>query len=59
MQFSYNIKLDAATEAEALKKMTALVAIASRLHVEDLAKIAHTLQHDPIKTAIAKKYLAA
>jgi hypothetical protein len=37
--------------------MTALITLASKLREKELAKLAHIIKHDPIKTALAKKYL--
>lgn len=53
----YNISIAAPTEAEADQKMTALTTLASKLSAKELAKLAHTVKNDPVKTALAKKYL--
>ena len=56
-KFSYDISIEARTEQEADSKMTALTTLASKLSVTELAKLAHIIKHDPVKTALAKKYL--
>lgn len=53
----YDITIEAKSEKEADEKMGALSVLASRLTSVELKKLAHIIQHDPIKTAMAKKYL--
>lgn len=57
MTYEYEFKIEAATEAEAINKMKALTVLAKKLKEKELSKLAHVIQHDPIKTALAKKYL--
>ena len=54
---NYRLGVEAKTEAEAMEKVKALSILASKLTAKELAKLAHTVQHDPVKTAMAKKYL--
>ncbi len=56
-KFQYDISIEAKTEQEADSKMSALTILASRLSEKELSKLAHVIKHDPIKTALAKKYL--
>jgi LPS O-antigen subunit length determinant protein (WzzB/FepE family) len=56
-EHKYNISISAKTETEANEKMQALVALASKLSAAELSRLAHIVKHDPIKTALAKKYL--
>jgi hypothetical protein len=56
-KFHYDISIEAKSESEAEAKMTALTTLASRLSQAELSKLAHIIKHDPIKTALAKKYL--
>ena len=56
-KFHYDISIEAKTESEAEAKMIALTALASRLSQTELTKLAHIVKHDPVKTALAKKYL--
>jgi hypothetical protein len=55
--YNYNMRITALLEREATEKMAALVVLASRLSAKELTRLAHIVQHDPIKTALAKKYL--
>lgn len=56
-QYSYDITLATATEAEAETKMKALVVLAKSLTAQELSRLSHIVQNDPVKTALAKKYL--
>jgi hypothetical protein len=56
-KFSYDISIEAKSEQEADSKMTALTTLASKLSETELSKLAHIIKHDPVKTALAKKYL--
>lgn len=56
-KYQYDITIEAKTEQEADSKMSALTILASRLSEKELSKLAHVIKHDPIKTALAKKYL--
>ncbi|MBS1586510.1 MAG: hypothetical protein JSS82_13295 [Bacteroidetes bacterium] len=56
-KYNYTITIAAKTEAEAVEKMKALTVLASKLTSKELAKLAHIVQHDPVKTAMAKSYL--
>lgn len=53
-EFKYDITLQAKTKEEAIAKMTALCALADSLTEKELSKLAHVVQHDPIKTKMAK-----
>ena len=55
--FNYEINIEAATEAEADTKMKAITILVKKLKSTELAKLAHIVQNDPIKTAMAKKAL--
>lgn len=55
--FQYDISIEAKTESEANTKMAALTTLASKLTAQELNKLAHIIKHDPVKTALAKKYL--
>jgi hypothetical protein len=56
-KYHYDISIEAKTETEADAKMTALTVLASKLSQAELTKLAQVIKHDPIKTALAKKYL--
>lgn len=55
--FNYEINIEATTEAEADAKIKAVTVLVKKLKANELAKLAHIVQHDPIKTAMAKKAL--
>ncbi len=55
--FNYEINIEATTEAEAESKMRAIIILVKKLRVNELVKLAHIVQNDPIKTAMAKKAL--
>lgn len=56
-KYSYEITIEAKMETEAESKMKALTILASRLSEKELNKLAHIVKNDPVKTAMAKKYL--
>jgi len=56
-KYSYDISIEAKTEGEADAKIKALITLASRLSEAELSRLAHIVKHDPVKTALAKKYL--
>lgn len=56
-KFKYNITIEAKAEADADAKMQALTTLASKLSVKELSKLAHVIKNDPVKTALAKRYL--
>lgn len=53
--FNYEINIEATTEAEADTKMKAITVLVKKLKSTELAKLAHIVQNDPIKTAMAKR----
>lgn len=56
-KYHYDLSIEASSESEAEAKMTALTTLASKLSQKELTKLAHVIKHDPVKTALAKKYL--
>lgn len=56
-KFHYDISIEAKSEIEANAKMNSLTTLASKLSEKELTKLAHVIKHDPVKTALAKKYL--
>jgi len=56
-KYSYDISIEARSEPEADAKMAALTILASKLSDKELSRLAHIVKHDPVKTALAKKYL--
>ena len=55
--YKYQVTLEEKTEAEADAKIEALTVLAKKLTVTELSKLAHVIKNDPVKTALAKKYL--
>jgi hypothetical protein len=55
--YKYQVTLEEKTETEADAKIEALTVLAKKLTVKELSKLAHVIKNDPIKTALAKKYL--
>ena len=56
-KYHYDMAIEASTETEADGKMTALSTLASKLTTKELTRLAHIVKNDPVKTAMAKKYL--
>jgi hypothetical protein len=56
-KFSYDIVVEAPTEDEADNKMKAVTVLLAKLNTKELSKLAHIVQNDPVKTALAKKAL--
>ena len=56
-KFNYDITISANNELEANSKMQSITMLASKLSAKELEKMAHIIKNDPVKTAIAKKYL--
>jgi hypothetical protein len=52
-----HVSVKAGSESEADTKLKALLVIAEKLSGPELAALAHTVKHDPVKTRIAKSYL--
>jgi hypothetical protein len=53
----FEMTIESPSEVEATKKMQALTVLAGKLSEKELTKLAHIVKHDPVKTALAKKYL--
>jgi hypothetical protein len=56
-KFSYDLTIEAATEAEADSKMSAIGTLIKKLTTKELLKLADIVKNDPVKTAMAKKAL--
>lgn len=56
-KFTYDITIEANSEAEADTIMRAVTVLVKKLKPNELAKLSHIVQNDPIKTAMAKKAL--
>lgn len=55
--YTYKFTLEEKSETEADAKLEALSTLAKKLSVKELTKLAHVVKTDPVKTALAKKYL--
>lgn len=55
--YTYKITLEEKSEQDADAKIEALSTLAKKLSVKELSKLAHVVKTDPVKTALAKKYL--
>jgi hypothetical protein len=56
-KYQYQITIETVSEADADQKIKSLTVLASKLTVKELSKLAHVIANDPVKTALAKKYL--
>lgn len=56
-KFAFNITIEAKSQNEANDKMIAISILVSKLSEKELTKMAHIIKNDPVKTAMAKKYL--
>lgn len=56
-KFAYELTIEASLEQEADSKMKALAVLATCLTAQELQRLADIVKHDPVKTALAKKYL--
>ena len=56
--YTYKVTLEEKSEQDADAKIEALSILAKKLSVKELSKLAHVIKTDPVKTALAKKYLA-
>jgi hypothetical protein len=54
---TYKFTLEEKSEQDADAKIEALSTLAKKLSVKELSKLAHVVKTDPVKTALAKKYL--
>jgi hypothetical protein len=55
--YTYKFSLEEKSEQDADAKIEALSTLAKKLSVKELSKLAHVVKTDPVKTALAKKYL--
>jgi hypothetical protein len=56
-KFSYDMVIEAPTEKEADSIMQSVTVLLSKLSTNELAKLAHIVKNDPVKSALAKKAL--
>jgi hypothetical protein len=56
-KFKYDLAIEAASEIDADIKMESVTVLLAKLKTNELAKLAHIVKNDPVKTALAKKAL--
>lgn len=54
-KYQYEIAISANNEPEADSKMKSLIVLASKLSTKELERLAYIVEHEPVKTALAKK----
>jgi hypothetical protein len=55
--YNYDLEIQASSEQEAEIKMKSISVLLKKLNYNEIMKLAHIVQNDPIKTALAKKAL--
>ena len=55
--YSYKFTIEEKSESDADAKIEALSTLAKKLSAKELSSLAHIVKTDPVKTALAKKYL--
>lgn len=56
-KYQYQITIETGSEADADQKIKSLTVLAAKLNAKELSKLAQVISNDPVKTALAKKYL--
>ncbi len=56
-KFSKTLTITGKEQNAVNEKVDALTVLASKLSTKELKKLAHVVANDPVKTALAKKYL--
>lgn len=56
-KYQSTLTIKGSDQEEVNTKAQALAILAQRLKAKELKKLAHTVENDKIKTALAKKYL--
>ncbi len=55
--YKYQVTLEEKSERDADEKINAMTVLAKKLSVKELSGLARIVKTDPVKTALAKKYL--
>jgi hypothetical protein len=55
--YKCTVLIEAASPSEVEMKMKALTILAAKLKANELAKLGDVVENNPVKTALAKKYL--
>lgn len=53
----FTLIIEAKNDTDAEQKVKALTILASRLSPKELEQLANVVKNDPVKTALAKRYL--
>ena len=56
-KFSKTLTITGKEQTTVNEKIEALTVLANKLSAKELKKLAHVVANDPVKTALAKKYL--
>jgi hypothetical protein len=56
-KYPFEISIEAQSEQEAEAKLKAAATLIQKLKTNELVRLAEFVKNDPIKTALAKKYL--
>jgi hypothetical protein len=56
-KYSFDVNIEAETQAEAEVKLTAASTLMQKLKAREIAKLAEVVKNDPVKTALAKRAL--
>jgi len=56
-KYSFEVSIEATTQQEAEIKLIAASTLMQKLRAREIAKLADVVKNDPVKTALAKKYL--
>lgn len=56
-KFSKTLTITGKEQTTVSDKIEALTVLANKLSAKELKKLAHVVANDPVKTALAKKYL--
>lgn len=56
-KYSFEVSIEAATQQEAEAKLKAAATLMQKLKTNELVRLADFVKNDPVKTALAKKYL--
>jgi hypothetical protein len=56
-KYSFEVSIEAATQQEAEVKLKAVATLIQKLKTNELVRLAEFVRNDPVKTALAKKYL--
>lgn len=56
-KFSFEITIEGETQKDAEMKLKAAAMLMQKLRPNEISRLAEVVKNDPVKTALAKKYL--